>query len=107
VSTKPGAAQAFEYAPQARVGLASEGCFGPHPFIPFLAIGRELVLLIRRASWITSPSPRRDSQTCARLDRLGFPCRESAVPNLGLHEVIIEDPSGVTFDLNNPATEAR
>jgi len=29
------------------------------------------------------------------------------VPNLGLHEVIIEDPSGVTFDLNNPATEAR
>lgn len=38
----------FEYAPYARVGLASEGSFGPHPYIPFLALGRELVLLIDR-----------------------------------------------------------
>ncbi len=38
----------FEYAPLARVGLASEGSFGPHPFIPFLALGRELILLIDR-----------------------------------------------------------
>jgi hypothetical protein len=29
------------------------------------------------------------------------------VPDLGLHEVITEDPSGVTIELNNPATEAR
>ncbi|WP_309643964.1 DUF6671 family protein [Phenylobacterium sp.] len=41
-------AEGFEYAPYARVGLASEGSFGPHPYIPFLAVGRELVLLIDR-----------------------------------------------------------
>lgn len=38
----------FDYAPYARVGLASEGSFGPHPYIPFLPLGRELVLLIDR-----------------------------------------------------------
>ena len=41
-------AAAFEYAPYARVGIASEGSFGPHPTIPFLPLGRELVLLIDR-----------------------------------------------------------
>jgi hypothetical protein len=38
----------FEYAPFARVGIASEGSFGPHPYLPFLAFGRELVVLIDR-----------------------------------------------------------
>ncbi len=37
-------AAGFEYAPYARVGFASEGSFGPHPYIPFLDLGRELVL---------------------------------------------------------------
>ncbi|WP_426000678.1 DUF6671 family protein [Caulobacter sp. DWR1-3-2b1] len=41
-------ATGFEYAPYARVGIASEGSFGPHPYIPFLALGRELVVLIDR-----------------------------------------------------------
>ncbi|WP_426010672.1 DUF6671 family protein [Caulobacter sp. DWR2-3-1b2] len=41
-------AAAFDYAPYARVGLASEGSFGPHPYMPFLALGRELVLLVDR-----------------------------------------------------------
>jgi catechol 2,3-dioxygenase-like lactoylglutathione lyase family enzyme len=43
----------------------------------------------------------------ARLDRLGLPCRERTVPNLGLHQVFTEDPSGVTIELNYPAAEAR
>jgi hypothetical protein len=43
-------AAAFEYARSARVGLASEGSFGPHPSIPFLAIGRELLLMVDRES---------------------------------------------------------
>jgi len=30
----------------ARFGLASEGCFGPHPDAPFVAIGRELALCL-------------------------------------------------------------
>ncbi len=29
----------------ARLGLASEGSFGPHPVIPFLAAGREVIVL--------------------------------------------------------------
>lgn len=41
-------AAGFDYAPYARVGLASEGSFGPHPYIPFLPLNRELVLLIDR-----------------------------------------------------------
>jgi len=40
----------FGYAPLARVGLASEGSFGRHPHIPFLAIGRELILMVDRDS---------------------------------------------------------
>jgi hypothetical protein len=43
-------AAGFEYAPLARVGIASEGSFGPHPHVPFMGIGRELVLMIDRES---------------------------------------------------------
>jgi hypothetical protein len=43
-------AAGFEYAPLARVGLASEGSFGPHPSIPFLPLGRELIVLVDRDS---------------------------------------------------------
>ncbi len=42
----------------------------------------------------------------ARLGRLGLPFRERTVPNLGLHQVFTEDPSGVTIELNYPAAEA-
>jgi len=38
----------FERNAFARVGLASEGSFGPHPHIPFLPIGREFVVLVDR-----------------------------------------------------------
>lgn len=41
-------AAGFKYAPLARVGLASEGSFGPHPFVPSVALGRELIVLIDR-----------------------------------------------------------
>jgi hypothetical protein len=41
-------AAAFENAPRVTIGIASEGSFGPHPYIPFLALGRELILLIDR-----------------------------------------------------------
>jgi hypothetical protein len=48
-------AAAFEYAPYARVGVASEGSFGPHPSIPFLPLGRELVLLADREMGLELP----------------------------------------------------
>ena len=41
-------AAGFDYAPYARVGIASEGDFGPHPYIPYLAVGRELIMPIDR-----------------------------------------------------------
>jgi hypothetical protein len=41
-------AACFSASPWAQVGLASEGSFAPHPAIPFLAVGRELVLMIDR-----------------------------------------------------------
>lgn len=43
-------AAGFECMPSARIGLASEGSFGPHPQMPFLAIGRELVLMVDQES---------------------------------------------------------
>ncbi|CAG2157569.1 hypothetical protein LMG31506_06052 [Cupriavidus yeoncheonensis] len=35
----------------------------------------------------------------------GIPWRDRTVPSLGLHQVFIEDPSGVTIELNYPADE--
>lgn len=36
----------------------------------------------------------------------GIAWRDRTVPSLGLHQVFIEDPSGVTIELNFPAAEA-
>jgi len=44
------AAAALDLMPEARIAIASEGSFGPHPQIPFAPMGRELVLLIDRAT---------------------------------------------------------
>lgn len=41
-------AAGFELAPQCSVMIASEGSFGPHPEMPFVAAGRELVVLFDR-----------------------------------------------------------
>jgi hypothetical protein len=40
----------FELMPQSRLGLASEGSFGPHPQVPFVSWGSELVVLVDRAT---------------------------------------------------------
>jgi hypothetical protein len=39
---------AWERQPHARIAVASEGSFGPHPAIPFLALGDERVLWLDR-----------------------------------------------------------
>ena len=42
---------AFERTPDLHIALASEGSFGPHPYIPFCPLEREIVVLVdRRAS---------------------------------------------------------
>lgn len=39
----------LDAVPEAAIGLASEGSFGPHPRLPFVAGGVELVVLVDRA----------------------------------------------------------
>jgi hypothetical protein len=40
-----------------------------------------------------------------RLKQKNVAYRERAVPDLGLHQVFLDDPSGVVIELNYPATE--
>jgi len=42
-----------------------------------------------------------------RLQQAGLGFRERTVPSIGLHQLFVEDPSGVTIELNYPAEEAR
>jgi catechol 2,3-dioxygenase-like lactoylglutathione lyase family enzyme len=44
-------------------------------------------------------------QMWATLRAEGICWRDRTVPSLGLHQVFIEDPSGVTIELNYPAAE--
>lgn len=39
-------------------------------------------------------------ETKSKLRGMGVPFREATVPNLGLHQVFLEDPSDVTIELN-------
>lgn len=41
-----------------------------------------------------------------RLRAAGLDFRERTVPGLGLHQLFVEDPSGITIELNYPAAEA-
>ena len=41
----------------------------------------------------------------AHLKQLGVPCRERTVPAIGLHQLFLDDPSGLVIELNYPASE--
>jgi len=41
----------------------------------------------------------------ARLEELAIPVHHRKVPDLGLHQVFIDDPNGVKIELNYPASE--
>ncbi|RZT35512.1 VOC family protein [Cupriavidus agavae] len=45
------------------------------------------------------------TQMWTTLRTEGIPWRDRTVPSLGLHQVFVEDPSGVTIELNYPADE--
>jgi len=42
-----------------------------------------------------------------RLQDSNLPYRERTVPGLGLHQLFVEDPSGITIELNYPADEVK
>lgn len=44
-------------------------------------------------------------QFWAKLRDAGYAWRDRTVPSLGLHQVFVEDPSGVTIEVNFPADE--
>ena len=60
----------MELDPDADFGLASEGSFGPHPEIPFLPLGQELVLLRDRRSGLEISGVHRHSARSARYRRI-------------------------------------
>jgi catechol 2,3-dioxygenase-like lactoylglutathione lyase family enzyme len=41
----------------------------------------------------------------AHLRQLGVSARERTVPNIGLHQLFLDDPNGVVVELNYPAAE--
>ena len=41
----------------------------------------------------------------SHLRKLGVATRERTVPDLGLHQVFLDDPNGVVIELNYPAAE--
>jgi catechol 2,3-dioxygenase-like lactoylglutathione lyase family enzyme len=43
----------------------------------------------------------------ARLQRLGIEPRQRSVPGLGLHQLFLDDPSGVVVELNYPQGEKQ
>ncbi len=45
------------------------------------------------------------AQMLTHLKQLGVPCRERTVPAIHLHQVFVDDPSGIVIELNYPAAE--
>lgn len=97
-------AEAAMEATGVQAALASEGAYGPHPTIPFLAAGRELLLFVDRAQGFEIVEISIDEQpifdhceassimeAAAFLERVGFP-----------HHGVIVAPSG---RLNEPVAK--
>ncbi|MEY3379675.1 MAG: hypothetical protein RL468_273 [Pseudomonadota bacterium] len=45
------------------------------------------------------------NQMMAHLKSLGIEPRTRSVPNLGLHQIFLDDPNGIVIELNYPASE--
>lgn len=88
------------------VGIASEGSFGPHPAIPFLASGREVLIFIDRtrglevveehlteATNFVSLDVTPDADVDGFLNRAGFPA----------HGVILRTGSGIVKGIQDRA----
>jgi hypothetical protein len=98
-------AAAFGHVPEARVAIASEGSFGPDPSTPFVALGRELVLLVDRETNLETAGYDSDLKTNfahtlvrAPIDALTFAARVG----FPAHALIVmgcngEEPSPTIF----------
>ena len=72
----------WERQPHARIAVVSEGSFGPHPAIPFLALGDERVLWLDRETGLEIVE-RSSRRICARMDPTRMPAVERATQDLG------------------------
>ena len=62
-SVRAKSAATFDHAPDARVGVASEGSFGSHPLVAFLPLGHERILLIDRETGLEVSGQHADPDT--------------------------------------------
>jgi hypothetical protein len=111
-------AAAFALVPEARIGLASEGSFGPHPSLPFAALNRELVVMIDREAGLELVGHHatmdtnfahvlvtRQAEARAFAEKAGFPAHGVIVvasregqpaPELALFKAIKREPDLIT-----------
>ena len=108
-------AAAFAYDPEAEVAIASEGSYGPHPFIPFMPLGREIVLLNDRASGFelighhADPAARYAHQVVDGIDAAAAFARRIGFPRHGLIVMGVRDgnPAPDRFLRKDVTTETQ
>ena len=96
---------AFEYDPTVRIVLASEGTSGPHPYVPFAALNREILVLLDRESGLelighhATPTTRHAhmvvlniADAMAFAERIGFPLHGLIVSG-----VVDQEPAPTLF----------
>lgn len=90
-------AGAFACTPDATLGLASEGSYGPHPGLPFLTFGTELVLLVDRrsglelAGWHRAPAAYAAGWRVDSIDALRAVAARAGFPTQGLIACALRD----------------
>lgn len=87
--------------PDARYALASEGSFGPHPQVPFVAAGLELVLLVDRetghavSGWDLTPATNYRQATTRTLQDAEAFAAQVRFPSHALIIAHSEDPRAI------------
>jgi hypothetical protein len=92
-------AWAFEHAPEARFAMASEGSFGPHPDLPWIAGGHELVLLAERDTGLELRGDDLTSETnfgAATVETLDDALNFATSRGFPAHALIVGAHKGIT-----------
>jgi hypothetical protein len=106
-------AAGFELDREASVAIASEGGFGPHPALPFAALGREIVVLLDRSTGLELVGRHDDLQpvfahaaadgpeaALAFAARIGFPAQGLIV--IGLVNGVPDPAAYLRKDIGTP-----